>query len=324
MLAYIKAQTENPKFPESGFTLDKIMHLYMNFHRLVLTRDSSYTELSKWLKSKKAVINPQNKDEECFKWAVMSSGWCVHSTFAYGDVPDPLKMYRGKDCLEKSVEHIEKEVKRLYEIFPQQPMTRLTDVQKREHEAAEKCHICLKEFNDPRKRKVRDHCHYNGLYRGAAYSNCNMKYLIPDYIPIVFYNLSGYNAHLFIKELRKRFNKNDISVIAENKENYISFNVKINVKLAGVKYKDGTQVHKNIQLRFIDSCRFMASSLDKLASNLCGTSGIQCDKCKGNMELINIPRDYIALLGCERCITKKTKVLDEGALKKNFNHTSRF
>ena len=27
MLAHIKAQTENPKFPESGFTLDKIMHL---------------------------------------------------------------------------------------------------------------------------------------------------------------------------------------------------------------------------------------------------------------------------------------------------------
>ena len=37
MLAYIKAQTENPKFPESGFTLNKIMHLYINFHRLVLT-----------------------------------------------------------------------------------------------------------------------------------------------------------------------------------------------------------------------------------------------------------------------------------------------
>ena len=80
--------------------------------------------------------------------------------------------------------------------------------------------------------------------------------------------MSGYDAHLFIKELGRRFNKNDIGVIAENKEKYISFNVKINVKLAGVKYKDGTQVHKNIQLRFIDSCRFMASILDKLASNL--------------------------------------------------------
>ena len=68
----------------------------------------------------------------------------------------------------------------------------------------------------------------------------------------------------------------------------------------------------------------MASSLDKLASNLCGTSGIQCDKCKGNMELINISGNYIASLGCERCRTKKTKDLDKGALKKNFNHTSRF
>ena len=73
MLAYIKAQTENPKFPESGFTPDKIMHLYINFHRLVLTRVSSYNMLPEWMKSKKAVINPQNKDEEYFKWAVIAA-----------------------------------------------------------------------------------------------------------------------------------------------------------------------------------------------------------------------------------------------------------
>ena len=59
--------------PESGFTVDKIMHLYIKFHRLVLTRGSSYNELPKWIKSKKAVINPQNKDEECFKWAVIAA-----------------------------------------------------------------------------------------------------------------------------------------------------------------------------------------------------------------------------------------------------------
>ena len=56
----------------------------------------------------------------------------------------------------------------------------------------------------------------------------------------MFYNLSGYDAHLFIKELGRRFNKTDIGVISENKEKYISFNVKITVKSAGVKYKDGT------------------------------------------------------------------------------------
>ena len=71
-------------------------------------------------------------------------------------------------------------------------MTNLTDVLEREHEAAEKCHVCLKEFINPRNRKVRDYCHYTGLYWGAAYNNCNMKYWIPDHIPIVFDNLSGY------------------------------------------------------------------------------------------------------------------------------------
>ena len=80
--------------------------------------------------------------------------------------------------------------------------------------------------------------------------------------------MNGYDAHLFIKELGKRFNKNDIGVIAENEEKYIRFNVKINFKLAGVSNKDGTGVCRNIQLRFIDSCRFMALGLDKLASNL--------------------------------------------------------
>ena len=68
----------------------------------------------------------------------------------------------------------------------------------------------------------------------------------------------------------------------------------------------------------------MASSLDKVTSNLCGTSQIQCDKCKRSMELINISGNYIASMECERCRTKKTKDVDEGVLKKNFNHTSRF
>ena len=37
MLAHIKTQVENPQMPESGFALDKIMHLYINFRRLALT-----------------------------------------------------------------------------------------------------------------------------------------------------------------------------------------------------------------------------------------------------------------------------------------------
>ena len=88
--------------------------------------------------------------------------------------------------------------------------------------------------------------------------------------------------------------------------------------------KDGKKVRKNIQLRFIDSCRFMASSLDELARNLCDTRRFQCDKCKGDMELVNISNKYIALLECKRCKTRNSKDLDESVLKKNFDHTSRY
>ena len=140
-------------------------------------------------------------------------------------------------------------------------MIELTDVLKREHEAAETFHVCLKEFNDPHNKKLRDHCHYSGLYWWAAHNQCNLKYWIPDHISNAFQNLNGYDAHFFIKELGKRFNKNDIGVIAENKEKYSNFNVKINVKLAAMSNEDGTEACKSIQLRFIDSCRFMASSL---------------------------------------------------------------
>ena len=127
-------------------------------------------------------------------------------------------MYRGKDCVGKFIKQIEDEIKQLYATFSQQPMIELTDVLKREHKSAKKCHICLKEFNDHQNRKLRDHCHYTGLYRVAAQNNSNLKNWIPEHIPIVFHNLSGYDAHLFIKELGKKFNKNDIGVIAENKE----------------------------------------------------------------------------------------------------------
>ena len=38
-----------------------------------MTRGSSYLPLPDWLARKKAVINPQNGDEECFKWAVIAA-----------------------------------------------------------------------------------------------------------------------------------------------------------------------------------------------------------------------------------------------------------
>ena len=128
------------------------------------------------------------------------SGWCVYSKVAYGEVVTPLRTYRGKDCIGTFCNYIKGEVKRLYHMFPELPMDPLTKRQCKKYKKATKCHICYKPFTlrDP---KVRYHCHYTGLCRGPSHSLCNLRYKIPSYIPVVFHNLSGYDAHLFIREL---------------------------------------------------------------------------------------------------------------------------
>jgi hypothetical protein len=65
---------------------------------------------------------------------------------------------------------------------------------------------------------VRDHCHITGKYRGAAHSKCNLQHQVPDFYPVVIHNLAGFDAHLFIKEL-----KGKIKCIPTTDEKYISF-----------------------------------------------------------------------------------------------------
>ena len=50
------------------------------------------------------------------------SGWCVYSKFVYGDVDDPLRTYRGKDCIKTFCNYMKGEARRLYHMFPELPM----------------------------------------------------------------------------------------------------------------------------------------------------------------------------------------------------------
>ena len=454
MIANMKFQIENPALLNSRFVFDEFLYLDVNFHQLNLTRGSSYLPLPDWLARKKAIVNPHNDDEECFKWSVIAgenvgmkdpqrvsnlrkfkdnydwsglefpvsikdigkfetrniisvnvfavegrdiyihrkgwrmgreinllmvseaginhytaieslsrllkssntkhkckqhfcmnclqgftqessrdqhqvycednesvrvempkqgstvefkdgqnqfkvpfimyagfesilepmdpvepgspsppytnevnqhtpSGWCVYSKFAYGDVDNPLRTYRGKDCIETFCNYIKGEACRLYHMFPELPMGPLTKKQWKKYKKATKCHICHKPFTQT-NLKVRDHCHYTGLYRGPAHSLCNLRYKIPSYIPVVFHNLSGYDAHLFIRELGAH--TSEMGVIAKNKEDYISFSIKVPVD--SYIDKNGEEKDKLIELRFIDSFKFMSSSLDSLTKNL--------------------------------------------------------
>ena len=53
--------------------------------------------------------------------------------------------------------------------------------------------------------KVRNHGHFAGRYRGAVHSICNLKFNMPNEIPVIFHNGSNYDYHLIIKELANEF-----------------------------------------------------------------------------------------------------------------------
>ena len=72
-------------------------------------------------------------------------------------------------------------------------------------------------MKDKKNRKVRDHCHYAGKYRGAEHSIYDLKYSAPKNIPIVFHNGWNCDFHFIIKELEEELKK-QFTRLGENTE----------------------------------------------------------------------------------------------------------
>ena len=140
------------------------------------------------------------------------------------------------------------------------------------------CHISEEQFcmdkddeNYKNKRKVKDHCHYAGKFRGAVHSKCNLNYIVPKDISIITHNAS-YDTHFIINQLAEGF-KGELNCIGENMEKHITFSVPIQKKC-----DDGKTI--TYKLRFIDSFRFMSTSLSELVDTMSGKfNSIECKSC---------------------------------------------
>ena len=118
--------------------------------------------------------------------------------------------------------------------------------------------------------------------------------------------MSGYEYHLCIKTLGN--SGGDTSCIPNNEENYISFTKQVIVdKFVN---KEGKELNVKRELRFIDSLRFMASSLDKLSRKMKIDKFVNLNKYySGNQQSLLLrkfvyPYDYV------KCMKK----LDETSL----------
>lgn len=167
----------------------------------------------------------------------------------YGLTSQP-QVYRGENVAAKFLDNlydVAYKVERLYVNIV--PMINLREDELQLHTSSTRCYLCNCLFT-VENGKVRDHDHLTGVYRGPACNSCNLNFKLPRFIPVILHNLSGYDAHFINPELER--DNGSIDVLATSMEKFIRFSKKVG----------------KIKLRFLDSFRFMPSSLMKLTENL--------------------------------------------------------
>ena len=133
-----------------------------------------------------------------------------------------------------------------------------------------------------------------------------MRYKTPKEIPVVFHNGSTSDYHFLINKLAKEF-YGQLKCLGENTEKYITLSVPISKEL-----DNGKTI--TYRLKFIDSFRFMSTSLSSLVDNLSEKlhQSDKCKDCKSELDYMSV-KDNQLIFQCLEC--KKN-------YKKDFNKES--
>ena len=166
--------------------------------------------------------------------------------------------------MEKFVGALQKIAQEIHEKKQNNPYFR-DPVPERPQEA-QLCWICEGQLGidrDLEEDKVVNHCHYSGKFLGFAHPVCNLKRKTLTFISVMAHNLSNYDLHHVCLYIHKFKSDCKIEVIPSTDEKYITLTIGKPVRT----YQDKNGQTKTVfeYLRFIDSFRFMASSLGKLA-----------------------------------------------------------
>ena len=143
-----------------------------------------------------------------------------------------FKSHLGEDAVYNFISSMIEESKYCSDVmknhYNKEPV--MTKKDNEDFENSTKCWICNNDYID-NDTEVRHHCHITGKYRSSAHRYCNINVKLNNKIPVVFLNLKNHDSHLIMQQLGK-------------------FIRQINNKLS-----------------FINSFRFLSSSLDRLVKN---------------------------------------------------------
>ncbi|XP_024887727.1 uncharacterized protein LOC112464775 [Temnothorax curvispinosus] len=154
----------------------------------------------------------------------------------YDDTASAYRYRRGEDCVSWFVNELRVLARRVKNKFSTNiAMVELTEDEKNEFLLAIHCHVCGKPFQ-PEDKRVRDHCHLTGRYR-------------------------GYDAHFVVEKIANDF-EGGVDLLPLTKESYISFSKTVKETQTDGKWD------RYVRLRFVDSYKFLAASIKTLASYL--------------------------------------------------------
>ncbi|CAH3191490.1 unnamed protein product, partial [Porites evermanni] len=296
-LKKIKKDLETYEMNGSGWYFKFADQVELHTSEFNPSKGSLYIKLPDWISNKKAIVNIKNSDEKCFLWCVLRylhpkeiNDWRVSDLKKYEkelitkgitfpmslkDISKferlnpnsfkPIIFTKTRDSDDVALIFVKKMVELTEAIYnkyycrPKQLF--LSKEEQKSFNKATLCHICHGILNDDR---VRDHCHFTGKYRGAAHNECNLKCRKPRVLPVIFHNLQGYDSHLFIKQLSNIPGR--LECIPSTEEKYISFSK--HIKVGEYKNIRGMIIPITFEIRFIDSFKFLQTSLSNLVGNL--------------------------------------------------------
>ena len=269
-----------------------------------------YADLECLLEKKSTCINIPNESSTTKINKHTPSGYSILTSCSFDESKNELNYYRGKNCMKKFCKDLKEHATRIIN-YKKKKIIILTKEEKLNYNDQQICYICKKEFDksDKKHHKVRDHCHYTGKYRGAAHNICNLRYKVTKEIPVVFHDGSTYDYHFIIKELVEEFEGN-FDCLGENTEKYITFSVTLKKKI------ENKNLETNYKIKFIDSFRFMSSSLSKLVDNLSeAIHNNKCADCKSNLDYIKTKNEKL-ILKCYNCKQRYRKKFNKELIKR--------